>query len=75
VGGISEMEFAWLNAGGSSLTEKITQNLKNPKTILSSENIMQHLARQQQFMAGNQNVIENSIRVKITCPYRKYIHL
>jgi hypothetical protein len=33
---------------------------KTPKTILSSDNIMQHLARQQQFMAGNQNVINKT---------------
>jgi hypothetical protein len=52
------LELAWLHAGGSGLTEKITRNIKNPKPILSSENIMQHLARQQQFMAGNQNVIK-----------------
>jgi hypothetical protein len=32
------LEFAWLYASGSGLTEKITRNLKNPKTILSSEN-------------------------------------
>jgi hypothetical protein len=28
------LEFAWLHAGGSSLTEKIPQNLKNPKKCL-----------------------------------------